>query len=401
MKPPAPARPTPARPAPAGTAKPADLPFWKRPIHFGKGGISLGSGNGPAAAGGIPKLGAQARSTLIRQLATLTAVMPVTDAVATLARQPGREAERQVLQRTNRALQAGSPLAASLPPSVFPAEVRSTIAAGEASGRLPLLLNRLADTMEAQVALRSRLISTLAYPLLLLMVAIGVILAMLLFVVPGIAEQLTGSGQTLPLLTRIVLALSGFVQSWWWLLLAVPLVAGLGLYLWLKRPGNRQRFDRALLDLPGIGGWLSALEAVRWSRLLATMLSAGLPLAEAMHITAPTLSNSAWREATNRMTQQVRAGSSLSATLGLLPNPPGLLVSLVQSGESSGRLAPLLESAASSLDRQLSDRSRTILALAEPAIIVVLGGLVGLIILAVLLPILELNTLAGAGIGAP
>jgi general secretion pathway protein F len=376
-----------------------DLPFWKRPIQFGRGGISLGKGKA-AAGGALPRLSAQARSTLIRQLATLTAVMPVTDAVATLARQPGREAERQVLQRTNRALQAGSPLAASLPPSVFPPEVRSTIAAGEASGRLPLLLNRLADTMEAQVALRSRLISTLAYPALLLMVATGVILAMLLFVVPGIADQLTNSGQPLPLLTRIVLALSEFVQRWWALLLAIPLLLGLVLMLWLRRPGNRHRFDLRLLKLPGIGGWLSALEAVRWSRLLATMLSAGLPLAEAMHITAPTLSNSAWRDATNRMTAKVRAGSSLSATLALLPNPPMLLVSLVQSGESSGRLAPLLESAAASLDRQLSDRSRTILALAEPAIIVVLGGLVGLIILAVLLPILELNTLAGAGIGA-
>lgn len=326
--------------------------------------------------------------------------MPVTDAVATLARQPGNGAEQEVLQRMNRALQAGSPLHASLPPSAFPAEVRSTIAAGEASGRLPLLLNRLADTMEAQVALRSRLISTLAYPALLLLVAVGVILAMLLFVVPGIAGQLTGSGQPLPVLTRAVLAVSQFVQDWWALLLALPLLAALSLMLWLKRPGSRERFDRWLLSLPGLGNWLSMLDAVRWSRLLSTMLSAGLPLAEAMHITTPTLANAAWREATARMTAQIRAGASLSATLPLLPRAPALLVSLARSGESSGRLAPLLESAATSIDRQLADRSRTILALAEPAIIVVLGGLVGLIILAVLLPILELNTLAGAGIGA-
>lgn len=382
--------------APPGQA-PGDLPFWKRPIEIGRGGVRLGKG---APASGLSRLGPQARATLVRQLATLTAVMPVSDAVATLARQPGSDAERQILQRTNRALQGGSPLAAALPPSVFPQDVRATIAAGEASGRLPVLLNRLADTMEAEVALRSRLISTLAYPALLLLVAVGVILAMLLFVVPGIAEQLTGSGQELPWLTRAVLGLSGFVRNWWPLLLALPLVAGLGFAVWHRQPGNRLRFAGLLLGMPGIGGWLSALEAVRWSRLLATMLSAGLPLAEAMQITAPTLGNEAWREATNRMTAQVRAGSSLSATLRFLPNPPPLLVSLIQSGESSGRLAPLLESAATSLDRQLSDRSRTILALAEPAIIVVLGGMVGVIILAVLLPILQLNTLAGAGLGA-
>lgn len=375
---------------------PQGLPFWKRPIRFQKI-----AGPGAAADRELPKLGAQGRSTMIRQLATLSAVMPISDAVATLARHPGRENERQVLQRTNRALQGGATLANALPASAFPPEVKATIAAGEASGRLPVLLNRLADTLEAQVALRSRMVAALAYPALLILVALGVIVAMLLFVVPGIAEQLTGSGQPLPLLTRMVLAVSQFVQGWWLAMFLLVAAAGGGLHLWLKRPGNGARFDAWLLRLPGIGGWISALESVRWARLLSTMLSAGLPLAEALAITAPTLGNQSWREATNRIAAQVRAGSSLSATLPLLPNPPGLLLALAQSGEASGRLSPLLESAASSLDRQLSDRSRTVLALAEPAIIVVLGGLVGLIILAVLLPIVELNALAGAAVGAP
>ncbi len=388
--------------APLRPAKGAgDLPFWKRPIHIGPKKADPSAPRLGAQARAEPRLGAQARATMIRQLATLAAVMPISDAVATLARQPGKESDRLVLQRTNRALQAGSSLAAALPASAFPPEVKATIAAGEASGRLALLMGRLADTLEAQVALRSRLISSLAYPALLMLVAVGVIIAMLLFVVPAIADQLTGSGQALPLLTRLILGLSNAVQRWWWLLLLIPLLAGLGLWQWRRQAGNRARMDSWLLGLPGLGGWLSALEAVRWSRLLATMLSAGLPLAEALQITSPTLGNMAWREATAKMVAQVRAGSSLSATLPLLPNPPGLLVSLVQSGESSGRLAPLLDSAATSLDRQLSDRSRTLLALAEPAIIVILGGMVGVIILAVLLPILELNTLAGASIGAP
>jgi general secretion pathway protein F len=388
--------------APLRPAKGAgDLPFWKRPIHIGPKKADPSAPRLGAQARAEPRLGAQARATMIRQLATLAAVMPISDAVATLARQPGKESDRLVLQRTNRALQAGSSLAAALPASAFPPEVKATIAAGEASGRLALLMGRLADTLEAQVALRSRLISSLAYPALLMLVAVGVIIAMLLFVVPAIADQLTGSGQALPLLTRLILGLSNAVQRWWWLLLLIPQLAGLGLWQWRRQAGNRARMDSWLLGLPGLGGWLSALEAVRWSRLLATMLSAGLPLAEALQITSPTLGNMAWREATAKMVAQVRAGSSLSATLPLLPNPPGLLVSLVQSGESSGRLAPLLDSAATSLDRQLSDRSRTLLALAEPAIIVILGGMVGVIILAVLLPILELNTLAGASIGAP
>lgn len=367
----------------------AVLPFWKRPIR-------LRALADPSA----PKLAPQARATLIRQIATLASVMPISDAIATLARQPGKEAERQVLQRTNRALQAGSSLAASLPPSAFPSDVRATVAAGEASGRLPLLLNRLADATEAQVALRSRLTAALAYPALLVMVALGVIAAMLIFVVPSIAAQLIDSGQPLPFLTRAVLWVSEFLRNWWMLFVALALALGLGFSLWVRKPGNRHKLDLWLVNLPGIGSWISALEAVRWSRLLSTMLGAGLPLAEALSITTPTMGNSAWREATQKITQQVRAGSSLSAALPLLPNPPGLLIALAQSGESSGRLAPLLESAAQSLDRQISDRSRTLLSLAEPAIIVILGGAVGLIILAVLLPILQLNTLAGAGIGA-
>ncbi len=382
---------------------PKELPFWKRPIHFGKGRTAAdrsARSTSTAAGTGAPKLRPQERSTMIRQLATLSAVMPISDAVSTLARHPGKESERDVLQRMNRALQGGSTLANALPASAFPPEVKATIAAGEASGRLPILLNRLADALEAQVALRSKLVAALAYPALLILVAIGVIVAMLLFVVPGIADQLTGSGQPLPWLTRAVLAVSEFVQGWWLVMLATVIAAGGGLWLWLKRPGNGARFDAWLLRIPGIGSWISALESVRWARLLSTMLSAGLPLAEALAITAPTLGNQSWRDATNRIAAQVRAGSSLSATLPLLPNPPGLLLALAQSGEASGRLAPLLDSAAASLDRQLSDRSRTVLALAEPAIIVVLGGLVGLIILAVLLPILELNTLAGATIGA-
>lgn len=368
----------------------ADLPFWRRPIRLG----------GSAAAARVSKLSTQALAGMMRQMATLAAVMPISDAVATLARQPAKEPEKSILSATNRALQSGTTLAAALPASI-PPEVRATIAAGEASGRLPILMARLADTLEAQAALRSRLIAALAYPALLVIVAVVVIIAMLIFVVPSIAEQLVGSGQPLPLLTRIVLGVSDFFRAWWWAIVALMLAGGLALAAALRHPGWRMWLDRRVLRLPLIGSSIAMMEAVRLSRLLATMLAAGLPLAEALAITAPTLRNSQWRDAVVAMAGRVRGGSSLTATLTLLPDPPGLLVALVQSGESSGRLVPLLESAAASLDRMVSDRSRTAMSLAEPLIIVVLGSIVALIILSVLLPILQLNTLAGAAIGAP
>lgn len=372
-----------------------NLPFWKRPIRIDRHGIRFAE-HAPDSALSLSR---PARAALIRQLATLTAVMPVSDAVQTLARQQGPGKQQQVLQRMNRALLGGSPLAAALPPRIFPAEIRATVAAGEASGQLPLLLDRLADTLDADIQLRSKLLSTLAYPALLLLIAVAVILIMLLFVVPDIAAQLTGSGAELPGLTIIVLAASALVQRFWSLIVGLPLLLGLLLWLWRRQAERRLAFDRALLRLPFIGPWLASIEAIRWARLLATMLAAGLPLAEAMQMTAPTLGNHAWQQAVLRMTSEIRAGASLSASLALLPAAPPLLLSLARAGETAGRLAPLLDSAATSLDRQLADRSRTILTLAEPVIIVVLGLLVGLIILAVLLPILELNTLAGAGIG--
>lgn len=355
---------------------------------------ALAAARAPAAG-----LSRASRAALVRELATLVAVMPISDAVDTLARQPRKPREAAVLAAANRALLAGKPLAAALPTGSFPADLRATIAAGEASGRLPQLLARLADSLEADQALRSRLLASLAYPALLVLVAVAVIVAMLVFVVPGIAEQYGEIGAELPLLTRIVLALSEGLRRFGPLLALLLAGGGLGLWLGLRRATLRARLDRLLLRLPLVGPLLSASEAVRYARLLGVMLGAGLPLAEALALVAPAMASTPWRSAVQRIAAEVRTGRSLSAASLLLPDPPGLLVAMTRSGEVSGRLALLLDSAATTLDRQLADRSRALLALVEPIIILLLGGMVGTIILAVLLPILRLNALAGQALG--
>ncbi|MFQ3594729.1 MAG: type II secretion system F family protein [Sphingomonadaceae bacterium] len=337
---------------------------------------------------------------MIRELATLVAVMPISDAVDTLARQPGKSRVRAVLKAANRSVQSGSSLAAALPAGAFPPDIRATVAAGEASGRLPLLLSRLADTLEAELALRSKLIASLAYPTLLVLVAVGVIVGMLVFVVPGIAEQYGDTGAELPGITRFVLGVSAFLQQWGWLVLVLLLLGLLALLVARRRDAGRAALDRVLLSLPLAGRFVAASEAVRLARLLSVMLAAGLPVSEALHLVAPALTTRPWQHALHAIAARVRAGASLSSALPALPRAPALLLSLARSGEASGRLAPLLDSAATALDRQLSDRSRVLLSLLEPLIIVVLGGVVGLIILAVLLPILRLNALAGQAIGA-
>jgi general secretion pathway protein F len=346
-----------------------------------------------------PRLSRASRAALVRELATLVAVMPITDAVDTLARQPRKPREAAALAAANRALLAGRPLAIALPAASFPADLRATIAAGEASGRLPALLARLADSLEADMALRSRLLASLAYPALLVLVAIAVIVAMLLFVVPGIAAQYADIGAELPGLTRFVLALSDGLGRFGPVLLVLLLAAVAGAVLALRRPALRLRLETWLLRLPLVGPLFAASEAVRYARLLGVMLSAGLPLAEALLLVGPALSTAPWRQAVQRIAADVRSGQTLSGAMLQLPGAPGLLLSMARSGEVSGRLAVLLDSAAATLDRQLADRSRALLALVEPIIILLLGGMVGTIILAVLLPILRLNALAGQALG--
>ncbi|MCS6987417.1 MAG: type II secretion system F family protein [Sphingomonadaceae bacterium] len=353
----------------------------------------------PATRRPPPALSRAARAALVRELATLTAVMPISDAVDVLARQPRPAREAAVLAATDRALKAGRSLAAALPASSFPADLRATVAAGEASGRLPQVLGRLADGLEADLQLRSRLLASLAYPALLVVVALVVVLAMLLFVVPGIARQYEGTGVDLPWLTRAVLAVSGFVARWGWLL-GLLVVAGLAAFLALRRrEAGRHRFDALLLALPLVGRFVAWGEAVRYARLMAVMLGAGLPVAEALQLVAPALATRPWTEGVRRMTADVRAGRSLAAASAALPRAPALLLSLTRTGEASGRLGPLLDGAAAALDRQLADRTRALMSLVEPAIIVALGLVVGGIILAVLLPILRLNALAGQSLG--
>lgn len=369
-----------------------------QPIRLPFGRAAQASAASARATPAGQALSPKARALMVRKLATLTQVMPVAEALATLSRQPGPKKQKAALAATHRALAAGRPLAEALPRAAFPADVRATVAAGEAAGRLPALLARLADMLEADVALRGRMLAALAYPALLLLVAVAVVAAMLAFVVPAIAEQLAASGQQLPAITRAVLALSAALNAGWPLLLILLLALAAGWIAAARDPRLRLARDRLLIRLPVIGAWLAELEAVRWARLMATMTAAGLPAAEALLLAAPGLRNAAWADATRRMAAQVRAGQPLSAGLPLLPRAPDILVALTRSGEAAGRLAPLLDSAATTLDRELADRTRAALALVEPAVIVLLGGVVGLIILSVLLPILQLNTLAGAGL---
>ena len=361
----------------------------------------------PAAEAGTPlvsrsllarrKIGAKQLTLFTRQLATLITVTPLEEALRTVSRQAEREELRRVLGNVHAGVVEGRRLSEAMgrEPASFPPLYRAMVAAGEASGTLPQILERLANLLERQAQVRSKVLSTLAYPTILAIVAAFVVFALMIFVVPKVVEQFRDIGQTLPLLTRIVIGLSNFLASWWWaLLLAIALAAFLAGRA-LRDEGVRMKFDRLLLKLPLVGRLIRDLHAARMARTLATMVASRLPLLEGLRLTTGTVHNRVLRAASAEIAESIRTGGSLSGALKRAGIFPPLLVYLAASGEASGRLDLMLERAADYLDREFDAFTTTALALLEPAIIIVMGAIVALIVLSILLPILQLDTLAG------
>ena len=332
-----------------------------------------------------------------RQLATLSEVAPLEESLRTLTRQSEGEGARRIIAAVHSALLEGRALAEAMArePKSFPPLYRAMVSAGEQTGALAPILARLAQLLERQAEVRGKLIAALAYPIVLAVVAIGVVAALMIFVVPRVVEQFSDTGQQLPFLTRAVIGLSEFLAGWWWLLLALMAATGLAGVQALRNPALRRRFDTALLRLPLLGRLLRDLNAARFARTLATMVGSRLPLVEGLRLTTPTVRNQALAAATGALAEQVRAGGSLSAGLRDAGVFPPLLVYMTASGESAGRLEVMLERAADYLEREFDRFTAASMALLEPVIIVIMGSCVALIILAILLPILQLQSLGG------
>ena len=343
------------------------------------------------------RLTARQLTLFTRQLATLIQVAPLEEALRTLSRQTEREEVRRILASVHAAVVEGRRLADAMgrEPASFPPLYRAMVAAGEGSGTLPRILERLAALLERQAQVRGKVLSTLAYPLVLAAVAAFVILALMMFVVPKVVEQFEDVGQELPLLTRMVIGLSEFLAGWWWALLILIALAALLGGRALKEEGLRMKVDRLLLRLPLIGRLIRDLHAARLARTLSTMVASRLPLLEGLRLTTGTVRNRVLRAASADIAETIRTGGSLSGALRKTGVFPPLLVYLAASGEASGRLDLMLERAADYLEREFDAFTSTALALLEPAIIIVMGVIVALIVLSILLPILQLDTLAG------
>lgn len=342
------------------------------------------------------RMSAKHLTLFTRQLATLNRVSPLEESLRTIVRQTEQEQVREIVSSVHTGVVEGRRLAESMArePKSFPALYCAMVSAGESSGSLPTILDRLAVLLERQAEIRGKMITTLAYPSVLALVAMSVVTALMMFVVPQVVEQFDTVGQQLPLLTRIVIGLSAFLVGYWWaLILGIVIIIG-GTIQALREPAIRLAVDSWLLKLPLLGRLLRDLHAARMARTLSTMVASRLPLLEGLALTAGTIHNRRLRLASDEIVESIRGGGSLSAAMRRSGVFPPLLTYLAASGEAAGRLDEMLERAADYLEREFDRFTATALSLLEPLIIVVMGGIVATIVLSILLPILQLNTLA-------
>lgn len=369
--------------------------------------VKVEPGSGPAATRGKPllsdfrfgtkKMGAKQLALFTRQLATLNRVSPLEESLRTITRQTEQETVRTIVASVHAGVVEGRRLAEAMgrEPKSFPPLYRAMVSAGERSGSLPVILERLSVLLERQAEINGKIITTLAYPAVLAIVALGVVTALMVFVVPQVVEQFDTVGQELPLLTKIVIGISAFLVGYWWAILIAIALGTFGIWRALKDPAIKLAFDSWLLRLPLLGRLIRDLHAARMARTLATMVASRLPLLEGLTLTAGTIHNRRLRLASDEIVESIRGGGSLSAAMRRAGVFPPLLTYLAASGETAGQLDDMLERAADYLEREFDRFTATALSLLEPAIIVLMGGIVATIVLSILLPILQLNTLAG------
>jgi general secretion pathway protein F len=345
-----------------------------------------------------PRLSPKELTLFTRQLATLTQVSPLEESLRTIGRQSEQDHVRLIVGKVHGGVMEGRRLADALgaEPKSFPPLYRAMISAGESSGSLPAIMERLSDLMERQALMRSKVLTAIAYPSVLASFAVLVVAALMIFVVPKVVEQFDTVGQELPLLTRMVMGLSAFLAAYWWLLLILIGLAAVGFWRAMKNEHFHYRFDAMLLGLPVLGKLIRDLHAARMARTLSTMVASRLPLLEGLTLTANTVHNRVLRRASDDIVEAIRGGGSLSAALRRAGVFPPLLVYLAASGESAGRLDTMLERAAEYLEREFDAFTSTALAMLEPIIIILMGAIVAVIILSILLPILQLQSLTGA-----
>lgn len=331
---------------------------------------------------------------LTRQIASLLAArLPLDAALTATLEQAEKRHVAQALSAVRADVRAGHRLADALAtrPRDFPDIYRALVAAGEESGDLSLVMERLATYVEQRNALRGKVLTAFIYPAIVGIVSVGIIFFLLGFVVPQVIGAFNQTHQQLPLITRIMVALSDVVRDWG----AAGVAAGIAAFAawrWrLRAPPARLRWHARALRLPMAGRFILEMNAARFAATLAILSGSGVSLLRALQAAAQTLTNERLRAAVADATDRVRQGAALAASLQTQKTFPPLLIHLIASGERTGELAPMLDRAATTLSADLERRAMAMTALLEPLMILFMGGVVLVIVLAVMMPIIQIN----------
>jgi len=331
-----------------------------------------------------------------RQLAGLVSSgLPLERALSSLSDEAEREMEHHLVATLRAEVNGGSTFARALAqhPREFSAIFCAVIGAGEQSGNLGLVLERLADDLEEQQALKSKLVGAALYPAIVTLVAIVIVLFLVAYVVPQVAHVFASSKRALPILTVIMIGISSFVRSYGWLMLVALVFTAIGARLALANALFREKFDAAWLNLPILGKLARSYNTARFASTLAMLAAAGVPILKALQAAADTLSNRAMRTDALDALVLVREGAPLASALAQKKRFPGLLAMFARLGEQTGQLPLMLQRASRQLSTEVARRAMQLATLLEPLLIVAMGVIVMLIVLAVLLPIIQLNQL--------
>ena len=338
--------------------------------------------------------GNDALAVWTRQLAGLVgAGLPLERALSTLAQEAETPRQRDLVTALREEVNAGAPFAKALAqhPREFSAIYLAVIAAGEQSGHLDQVLENLAEDLQSQQTLRNKLLAATLYPAIVSMVALLIVFFLLTYVVPQVAQVFNSNQQALPWLTTFMLGLSALVQALWLWVLLLLLVGAWVFRLALSQRALQQRFDAAWLQLPLIGRLSRGYNAARFASTLAMLAAAGVPILKALQAASETLSNAAMRHDAQDVLVMVREGAPLASALAQHGRFPRLLVMFARLGEQTGTLPTMLQRTAQQLSADVERRALQLATILEPLLIVVMGVVVMLIVLAVMLPIIQLN----------
>ncbi len=343
-----------------------------------------------------PSLSVSERALVTRQLATLIAAgLPVEEGLLAVSRQTENTRTQKMLAAVRSQVMEGYSLANSFAeyPNAFPISYRATVAAGESAGHLDLVMERLAEFTESQQVSRAKIHQAAIYPVVLFVLTLAILAGLLGYVVPDIVEVFSDTGQELPFLTTMIIAISDFVVDYGvYVLLLIVLLAVLLCRL-LKVPAIRLAWDRRLLHLPVIARLSRGINAAQFSSTLSILSSSGVPLIDAMTITGEVLSNAWLKQAVSRASVNVSEGSTLNAALEKSGYFPPMMLHMIASGESSGELDEMLKKVATYMQQDVELLTGILLSLFGPLMLLIVGCTVFIIVMAILLPIINLNQL--------